>query len=77
MSRGKLHLKIDKKSKTVAVASSTRIAKRLKSKLRVFGMATRGNLKLLGIGFSGGRRMVWALQVAAIKNVRKRMHRYK
>ena len=76
VSRGR-RCQLDPKGKTVGVASSLTLMRRLEPKLRAHGVATRRHTKLLGIDYSAGKRVIRHVQKARIKAVTARLHRYK
>ena len=57
VSRGSMG-QLSSKAKTVAVTSSSKLAKTLKPKMKFLGIAVRKSVKLLGVDFAAGRRLL-------------------
>ena len=68
---------IDRKAKTVAVASSLSLARRLEPTMRAQGVTIKRQVKLLGIDFASGKRVRRSVQKQRVQNVLARRGRYK
>ena len=63
--------------KTVAIASTRKLAARLKPAMRRRGIAVRSKAKLLGVDFSCGKRACRSSQRSRVKSICARLDRYK
>ena len=76
ISRGIVRGRVDSRAKTFVLASTAKLAKKLRPKLNALGIHVRDKGKMLGIDFSCGRRVVRATQSARVKKLAARRGRY-
>ena len=77
VSRGRRPWELGDKTKTIGVASSVALARKLEPKLRALGVASRKGTKFLGVDYAGGRRISRSVQQSRLKSVVGRLHGYR